>query len=402
MKKKIIMFILAGMIVLSVWSCENREIESMETIETAKIMETIEITEMLEITEIKEAIEATEITEIIETIEATNKIETTDITDTIETTDTTETTDTIETRNTAWSTEMEVTQEQESLGEKEGIFSFDNFANLQFYFSSGIGGWANRMVIDADGSFSGEYFDTDMGVWEEAYPYGTKYQCDFSGQFTQPVKVNAYTYSMQISELNYEKEVGTEEIKDGKLYRYVDAYGLANAEDILIYLPGAPVAELPQEFRSWIGYYKLSYGIETKLPFYALNNEACQYGFSSFNLVDEMKDMLVFTEKTAANLENSIKNDRLTQAEYNEKSKELYDLWDTALNRIWDTLKKTQDAEKMRSLTEKQLEWIALKEETAAKEGAEYEGGSIQPMIVNLKAAQMTKDRVYKLMESFD
>ena len=50
--------------------------------------------------------------------------------------------------------------------------------------------------------------------------------------------------------MDYEKEPGTEEIIDGILYRYSDVYGLEDAEDILIYLPGAPLEKLPQEFRS--------------------------------------------------------------------------------------------------------------------------------------------------------
>lgn len=34
--------------------------------------------------------------------------------------------------------------------------------------------------------------------------------------------------------------------------------------------------------------------------------------------------------------------------------------------------------------------------------GAEYEGGSMQPMVMNRKAAEMTKDRVYELLELLD
>ena len=93
--------------------------------------------------------------------------------------------------------------------------SFADLKDLQFVFSSGVGAWATVFSIEEDGSFSGEYFDTDMGVMGEDYPNGTMYQSIFTGKFSGIQKVNEYTYSMQISELNYEREVGTEEIKDG-------------------------------------------------------------------------------------------------------------------------------------------------------------------------------------------
>lgn len=190
--------------------------------------------------------------------------------------------------------ETEITQEKttsvESIPEKEltqspddqeKSFSFKDIENHPFYFTSGAGGWMTSLTISEDGSFSGEFFDGELGLTGENYPNGTMYQCTFNGQFTQPVKVNDYTYSMQISELNYAEEVGKEEIKDGMLYIYIDIYGLDGAEDILIYLPGAPLAKLPEEFRSWVGYYNLSDTTDTELPFYALNNEAQQYGFYS-------------------------------------------------------------------------------------------------------------------------
>ena len=129
------------------------------------------------------------------------------------------------------------------------------------------------LVIRGDGSFSGEYFDSDMGAIGDGYPVGTAYLCDFSGKFTKPVKVNEYTYSMEIAEIEYEQETGTEEIRDEMLYRYTDPYGLSGAKNILIYLPGAPLSELPEEFRSWIGHYDLADTEDAALTFYALNNE---------------------------------------------------------------------------------------------------------------------------------
>lgn len=282
--------------------------------------------------------------------------------------------------------------------EEEG-FSFDSFADLRFCFSSGAGAWSTLMTVRADGSFSGEYWDSDMGDTGDGYPGGTVYRCDFAGEFTELVKVNDYTYSMQIRRISYEKEAGTEEIRDGVRYCYSDAYGLDEARDILIYLPGAPLDELPEEYRSWVGYYDLTGSTETELPFYGLYNENAQCGFSSYDMVESFRDMLASVEASAAELESSVEHDALTQTELNEKTEQLYQLWDSALNQLWSVLKQTLDEKEMEQLLTEQREWIAEKEAAAAEAGAEYEGGSMQPMAVNLKAAELTRDRVYELLE---
>ena len=296
--------------------------------------------------------------------------------------------------------ESDIIQENES-GE-DGQFSFADFHNLEFWFTSGHGGWATIMTINEDGSFSGEFFDGDLGVTGEGYPNGTMYQSNFSGQFTQPVKVNDYTYSVQISEMNYDEKFGKEEIVDGMLYCYTDAYGIEGAEEFLIYLPGAPLAELPEEFRSWIDYYALSNTTETELPFYALNNEPEEYGFYSFDIIENVKETVASTERYTASLENTIINDLLTQTELNERTKEIYDEWDYVLNSIWKVLQRVKEEEEMNSITANERAWIAYKEEAVAEAGAPFEGGSMQAMIMNQKAAELTKNRVYELMTLLD
>ena len=44
-----------------------------------------------------------------------------------------------------------------------GSLSFSDFRRLRFTFTSGAGAWATTFTIDEDGSFSGEYRDSDMG-----------------------------------------------------------------------------------------------------------------------------------------------------------------------------------------------------------------------------------------------
>lgn len=291
-------------------------------------------------------------------------------------------------------------EDTEYAGTGEGReFSFADLSRSEFRFCSGAGGWATILNVKEDGSFYGEYFDGEMGSTGEDYPNGTMYQCVFAGQFGQPQKVNDYTYAARIEELNYEKEAGTEEIIDGTRYLYSDVYGLDDAEEIMIYLPGAPLAELSEEFRSWVGYYDLSSTEETELPLYALNNAVYDYGFYSYDIVDELKQDMVFWEDSAAYIEGKVQEGTLTQAEYNEKAADLYHLWDRALNEVWSVLKRTLEPEAMDALTVEEREWIAMKEQAVQEAGAEFEGGTMQQRIMDNTAAELTRERVYELYE---
>ena len=53
-------------------------------------------------------------------------------------------------------------------------------------------------------------------------------------------------------------------------------------DHMLIYLPGAPLDELPMEYLSWVGYFDLTMTTDTTLPFYGLYNEDDQSGFSGY------------------------------------------------------------------------------------------------------------------------
>ena len=226
-----------------------------------------------------------------------------------------------------------------------------------------------------------------------------QYRCDFTGQFTEPVRVNDYTYSMQIDQIHYAEEPGTEEFKDGVRYHYTDVYGLEDAENILIYLPGAPLKELPQEFRSWIGYYDLAGTSETELPFYALNNEVHQEGFTSRDLAAEAREHLEETEEKAEALDKDMReNAFLTQLDLNQRTQDIYLLWDSLLNEIWRDLKELKSPEDMEKLTAEEREWISWKEEQIDLAGAEFAGGSMENMVRAQKAAELTRERVYVLM----
>ena len=58
--------------------------------------------------------------------------------------------------------------------------TFDDLKNIQFGIFQRSRGMGLRFLdIRPDGSFEGEYFDSDMGSTGEGYPNGTVYLCDF-------------------------------------------------------------------------------------------------------------------------------------------------------------------------------------------------------------------------------
>ena len=301
-----------------------------------------------------------------------------------------------ETKTETETDELTDTQTAESTTKIQKELSFADFKNLEFYFASGAGGWRTVMTIYDDGSFAGQYSDSDMGA-------SRYYLSDFSGKFGEPVKVNEYTYSLHISELNYAKEVGGEELIEGIQYIYSDAYGIANTEEILIYLPGAPLSELPEEYISWVKSEIMVHGEDvTELPFFGLYNATEECGFSSYDIVEYLYEYIESMENLAESVEESLLKGDLTQIEMNETSHELYQIWDTALNYEWKVLKQVLDTDTMGELLLEQREWISYKEQEVLAVYKEYEPGSIAPLIANDKAAELTKTRVYELLEYFE
>ena len=148
----------------------------------------------------------------------------------------------------------------------------------QFVFTSGAGGWQTELILADDGTFTGEYYDSDMGDTGSRYPNGTVYICNFSGSFTQPEQVNDYTYKMNLESLQIERTPEETEYRDGVRYIYSEPYGLDNADEFYIYTPGAPVSDLPYTFVLWTYALADMQNAET-LPCYGIYNEGGGAGF---------------------------------------------------------------------------------------------------------------------------
>lgn len=122
----------------------------------------------------------------------------------------------------------------------------------RFTFCSGAGGWMTVMELNDDGSFTGSFHDSDMGVTGEGYPKGTVYKCDFSGKFSHPKQLSRFVYSAELEYLNLDGTPGDEYVEDETRYIYSEAYGFDDAGTFLFYLPGCPLEEVDGNFLSWV------------------------------------------------------------------------------------------------------------------------------------------------------
>ena len=295
-------------------------------------------------------------------------------------------------------TQMTGTSQDNTVGTE---FSFADISDSTFYFSSGAGGWFTELHINGDGSFKGFFVDDDMGDVGEAYPNGSEYNSEFSGTFGGLEKVDEYTYKMNMVSLEYAKEPGEEEIIDGMRHIYSIASGLYGGEEFYIFLPGIKTADLPESYRGWIHY--LGDDAEPELPFYGLYNITTGDGFSSYvyeekSLAEEIAMEISFAEERSTELEAKLQED-ISQLDMNETAAELFKTWDDTLNIVWKLLEAELDDASMEALRTEEREWIDFKEAEVKISGLEYEGGSMQELTELMRAAELTKDRVYELAE---
>lgn len=170
--------------------------------------------------------------------------------------------------NDANETNNEIKSEQSS--QRQG--------SAQFTFSSGAGAWGTTLKLNADGTFTGEFNDSDMGARNEDYPEGTHYFCSFSGKFENIQKADEYSYKMTLADLKTEEEAGKEYIEDGVKYVLSEPYGLEEGKDFILYLPATPIDNLSKEFLSWWPYRAEENSKET-LSCYGILNVSKGYGF---------------------------------------------------------------------------------------------------------------------------
>ena len=126
---------------------------------------------------------------------------------------------------------------------------FESLSGLAWTFCSGAGAWSTDLQIQPDGSFTGDFHDSDMGDCAEAYPFGTIYFCVFSGQMRIQEQVDENTWKIVIDRLDFDQE--EESIVDEIRYVPTEPYGISEGDEMLLYCPGTPVSVLTEDMQLW-------------------------------------------------------------------------------------------------------------------------------------------------------
>ena len=115
-----------------------------------------------------------------------------------------------------------------------------------------------------------------------------------------------------------------------------------------------------------------------------------------------IQDAYDAAKKRQEEIDNKFQNDTLMdQQTMNQLAYEEYTLWDGLINAIWTYLNDNLEEDKMTALTEEQQKWIRDKEASMKSAGADFEGGSMQPMIEYGTGASLTQKRVEELMNQY-
>ncbi len=87
-----------------------------------------------------------------------------------------------------------------------------------------------------------------------------------------------------------------------------------------------------------------------------------------------------------------------TQYEMNDESYIVYQKWDSLLNEVYQYLKSTMSDAEFAALQQDEVEWIHEKENAIELAGAEWSGGSGEPLARNAAGIEYTEERCYYLI----
>ncbi len=89
-----------------------------------------------------------------------------------------------------------------------------------------------------------------------------------------------------------------------------------------------------------------------------------------------------------------------TQAEMNQTAIDSYKIVDAELNKVYNELLKTLSAKEKKLLITAQKSWIKFRDSHCTFEAEEFDGGSIQPLILITCKEECTKKRIEELNSS--
>ena len=121
---------------------------------------------------------------------------------------------------------------------------FEDLSRCPLLAASGAGAWEGRLRVRADGSFIGEYHDSDADMI---------YRVSFSGSFSPNVEAHGNTYWLWVEEMSTQQAPGT---------RAADEYGdpvtftdppFGDREYMVLTMPGTPDSDIPEMVQGEIG-----------------------------------------------------------------------------------------------------------------------------------------------------
>ncbi len=221
---------------------------------------------------------------------------------------------------------------QESGNDNMAIF--EELPNT-FVYSSGVGAWASEMQVYSDGSFVGQFHDSEMGATGEGYPHGTVFLSDYYGLFSAPSKITDTVYALNLIYVDTQTEIGTTEIIDQIQYVYSPATGIDGGNTFYLYLPGTPASSLPESaFFSPLWSYETE---RTQIPegeciLYNQEANICFVGYSTTETThsepEPAQDEAITCEYILPNVSNryytSEEIQQLTLQEVNYAKNEIY------------------------------------------------------------------------------
>lgn len=281
---------------------------------------------------------------------------------------------------------------------KNAEITFADLSKHIFEFSSGAGGWMEEFIIEKDGSFHGNYHDSDMGSMGEGYDNGTVYASSYSGHFKELIKIDDYTYKMKLQDIAYDNEEETEEIIDNTRYIYTMSYCLGDNDTFTVYLPGTPLERLSEEVIRWIEMCNQS---QTELTMMIIVDEINQYGIYSQarpQPSEEAKQMYESCKQSYESYDKKL-SEAGTTMEMVEYSGIKYEISDKCLNDIWNLIRYNVEPEQYDKILAEQRTWIADKEKKAEEHSSQYEGGSMQAVDRNEILATITMERCEELIK---
>ncbi|MBM6699216.1 hypothetical protein H7U32_02505 [Bifidobacterium pullorum subsp. saeculare] len=143
-----------------------------------------------------------------------------------------------------------------------------------YMFSSGSGGWGTNLHVNADGTFSGKYQDTNLGDISAEHPHGTARQSEFTGQFSsaQRNEDGSYTLHCVANRLSVKGNNGGTRIENGMAITTTDPYGITLCDTFVLYPKGFDSAKMSESERGWAWWTSTSYNEGGPLQQTALSN----------------------------------------------------------------------------------------------------------------------------------